>query len=244
MKYAWFDLETTGLDVEKDRIVELAIVVSTETEVIDKKQWYINPNGRAIDPEASAVNGITEELVRDAPKFKDIAKEVYDIFMSADVIAGQNILGFDLKILYLEFMRAGIQFDLNAKQYYDNIVVERNIAPRNLGAMYKRYTGKELENAHQALVDTEACFEVFKHQSKKAVEVGLENNMIYSAAGIDIFGYVRMQGDKLVFNFGKNRGKAVVSDVDYAVWMLQSAFPTTTKQAIKDELRKAGHDVN
>jgi DNA polymerase-3 subunit epsilon len=162
---------------------------------------------------------------------------------SVDVIAGQNIFGFDLKILYLELIRAGINFDLQSKMFYDTKLVERNIAPRTLGAMYKRYTGNDLTDAHQAIVDTEACFEVFKHQYKKAVDAGLAEDVIYTKTGIDLFNYVKEKDGKLVFNFGKNFGRPVVENVDYAIWVLQSAFPPTTKKAIKDELRNAGYDV-
>src|SRR5690606_5578841 len=157
---AFFDLEATGINISIDRIVEIAILKVYPDGREEKKSMRINPT-IPIPKEVSLIHGIYDEDVKDAPTFKDVAKELHQFFMGAD-LAGFNVLKFDIPLLVEEFLRAGIDFDIEKRNLLDSQKIFFLMEKRNLAAAYKFYCNKTLENAHSAEAHTFASYEVFK----------------------------------------------------------------------------------
>ena len=169
----FFDLETTGIDIAKDRIVEISMVkVMPNGEEIVKTR-RINP-GMPIPPESTAIHGITDEDVKDCPKFKEIAKSLAAQIEGCD-LAGFNSNRFDIPMLAEEFLRAGVDVDLNRRKFIDVQTIFHKMEQRNLTAAYKFYCNKDLTNAHSAEADTMATYEVLKAQLDRYPE--LENDV-------------------------------------------------------------------
>ena len=169
----FFDLETTGIDIAKDRIVEISMVkVMPNGEEIVKTR-RINP-GMPIPPESTAIHGITDEDVKDCPKFKEIAKSLAAQIEGCD-LAGFNSNRFDIPMLAEEFLRAGVDVDLNRRKFIDVQTIFHKMEQRNLTAAYKFYCNKDLANAHSAEADTMATYEVLKAQLDRYPE--LENDV-------------------------------------------------------------------
>ncbi|MCZ2085576.1 MAG: 3'-5' exonuclease, partial [Flavobacteriales bacterium] len=153
-----FDLETTGTQVAKDRIVEISILKVNPDSSRESKTWLVNP-GMPIPPETSAIHGITDEKVKDAPTFKEIASKVMDMISGTD-LGGFNSNRFDVPLLAEELLRAGFDFDLSKFKLVDAQTIFHKMEPRNLTAAYQFYCKKELINAHSAEADVLATFEV------------------------------------------------------------------------------------
>lgn len=233
-----FDLETTGVDLANDRIVEIGFIIYDEDlNVKVERTTLINPEMR-IPKEATEIHGITDDMVKNAPKFKDIAKKLSLLFKNKEII-GYNILGFDLPLLLAEFERVGEEANFSDK-IVDVYKVESNLFPRTLSAIYKKYVDEELDNAHDALADTRATIEIMKNHIGLANNLGKtlyalsesENLLDYGAKfAYDNEGYI-------VFNFGKHKGKRLMDEVDYCKWMLKSDFSTQVKNIIKEEINE------
>ncbi len=241
---AVIDLETTGVNPGRDRIIEIAIVKANTDGSIVKKRKLINP-GMPIPPESIEIHGITNEMVKDAPTFKQAANEIKQFIEGCD-IAGFNSNKFDIPMLVEEFMRNGVEIKLNKSRLLDVQKIFHSMEPRNLVAAYKFYCNKDLENAHSAEADAEATWEVLKAQVEKYENLGETVDSILAAVGDDeIVDFARrlvVENGIIVFNFGKHKGKSVEdvfrNERSYYDWMMQGDFPMDTKQKITEILHK------
>ena len=242
----FFDLETTGIDIAKDRIVEISMVkVMPNGEEIVKTR-RINP-GMPIPPESTAIHGITDEDVKDCPKFKEIAKSLAAQIEGCD-LAGFNSNRFDIPMLAEEFLRAGVDVDLNRRKFIDVQTIFHKMEQRNLTAAYKFYCNKDLTNAHSAEADTMATYEVLKAQLDRYPELENDVNFLskYSSFtnNVDFAGrMVYNEKGQEVINFGKYKGRLVEevlkSDPSYYAWIMNGDFPLNTKKMLT-EIRLRG----
>ena len=242
----FFDLETTGIDIAKDRIVEISMVkVMPNGEEIVKTR-RINP-GMPIPPESTAIHGITDEDVKDCPKFKEIAKSLAAQIEGCD-LAGFNSNRFDIPMLAEEFVRAGVDVDLNRRKFIDVQTIFHKMEQRNLTAAYKFYCNKDLANAHSAEADTMATYEVLKAQLDRYPELENDVNFLskYSSFtnNVDFAGrMVYNEKGQEVINFGKYKGRLVEevlkSDPSYYAWIMNGDFPLNTKKMLT-EIRLRG----
>lgn len=236
----FFDLETTGLNLTQDRIVEISFIkVMPDGEEIYKTR-RINPE-KPIPPESSAIHHITDEDVKDAPTFKQIAKSLADIFRGCD-IAGFNSNRFDIPMLDQEFQKAGVDFDFSRARVVDVQTIFHKKEPRNLVAAYRFYCDKDLEGAHSADADIRATYEVLKAQLDRYSD--LENNVEalskFSSTNrnVDFAGrLVYDEQGREIINFGKYKGKVAEdvlrTDTGYFGWILNGDFTENTKDAFK-----------
>ena len=242
----FFDLETTGIDIAKDRIVEISMVkVMPNGEEIVKTR-RINP-GMPIPPESTAIHGITDEDVKDCPKFKEIAKSLAAQIEGCD-LAGFKSNRFDIPMLAEEFLRAGVDVDLNRRKFIDVQTIFHKMEQRNLTAAYKFYCNKDLANAHSAEADTMATYEVLKAQLDRYPELENDVNFLskYSSFtnNVDFAGrMVYNEKGQEVINFGKYKGRLVEevlkSDPSYYAWIMNGDFPLNTKKMLT-EIRLRG----
>lgn len=241
---AFIDLETTGINMSSDRIVEIAIVKILPDGTKQVKRKLINPE-MVIPQSAIDVHGITNEMVKDAPTFKQAANEIKQFLDNCD-LAGYNSNKFDIPLLVEEFLRAGQDFNIDGRKLVDVQKVFHMMEPRTLSAAYKFYCSKELDNAHSAEVDATATWEVLEAQVARYPQIGNTVDSILKAVGDDeIVDFARrmiVQDGKIIFNFGKHKGK-VVEDVlrmerSYYDWMMQGDFPQHTKQKLTEILHK------
>lgn len=242
----FFDLETTGIDIAKDRIVEISMVkVMPNGEEIVKTR-RINP-GMPIPPESTAIHGITDEDVKDCPKFKEIAKSLAAQIEGCD-LAGFNSNRFDIPMLAEEFLRAGVDVDLNRRKFIDVQTIFHKMEQRNLTAAYKFYCNKDLANAHSAEADTMATYKVLKAQLDRYPELENDVNFLskYSSFtnNVDFAGrMVYNEKGQEVINFGKYKGRVVEevlkSDPSYYAWIMNGDFPLNTKKMLT-EIRLRG----
>lgn len=236
----FFDLETTGVDISKDRIVEICYIKVFPNGNEVSRTMRINP-GMHIPEAASAVHGITDEDVKDCPLFKEVAKEIANDFIGSDV-AGFNSNRFDLPLLAEEFLRAQVDIDLSRRKAIDVQVIYHKLEQRTLSAAYKFYCGANLENAHSALADTRATYEILQAQLDRYPEI-LQNDVDFLSEyssfsrSVDFAG--RMVYDDAgheIFNFGRYKGERVdvilQRDPGYYAWMMNGDFPLNTKQAL------------
>ena len=235
----FFDLETTGTDITKDRIVEICYIKVTPDGKEVEYTKRINP-GMHIPETASAVHGIYDEDVKDCPMFKDVAREIANEFEVCD-IAGFNSNRFDLPLLAEEFLRAQVDIDLTRMKAIDVQVLYHKREPRTLSAAYKFYCGKVLEDAHSALADTRATYEVLKSQLDFYND--LENDMEVLSKessftnNVDFAGrFIYDDNGRELFNFGKYKGMPVDAVLDrdpgYYGWMMNGEFSLNTKQVL------------
>ena len=241
---AFIDLETTGINLGTDRIVEIAIVKVMPDGTRQVKRKLINPE-MPIPPQSSEVHGITDDMVKDAPTFKQVSNEIRQFIENCD-LAGYNSNKFDIPLLVEEFLRSGQDFRTDGRKLLDVQKVFHIMEPRTLSAAYKFYCNKELEGAHSAEVDASATWEVLEAQIAKYPQIGNTVESIVKAVGEDeIVDFARRmvyQDGKIVFNFGKHKGK-VVEEVlrverSYYDWMMQGDFPQHTKQKLTEILHK------
>ena len=235
----FFDLETTGTDINKDRIVEICYLKVWPNGNEDAHTMRINP-GMHIPEESSKVHGIYDDDVKDCPTFQEVAKNIAKDFEGAD-IAGFNSNRFDVPLLAEEFLRADVDIDLARHRFIDVQVIFHKKEQRTLSAAYKFYCGKNLEDAHTALADTRATYEVLKAQLDKYPD--LQNDMKFLSdyssftKNVDFAGrMVYDDNGAEVFNFGKYRGQLVkdvlAKDPGYYSWILNSEFTLNTKAAL------------
>lgn len=237
----FFDLETTGIDVAKDRIVELCYIKVFPNGNEESKTMRLNPEVH-IPEQASAVNGIYDEDVADCPTFKEVAQELKSAFVGCD-LAGFNSNRFDIPLLVEEFLRAGVSdIDFTKVKMVDVQNIYHKLERRTLIAAYKYYCGKDLENAHSADADTRATLEVLEAQLDHYPD-DLQNDIEFLAEfskmnnNVDFAGRMVYDEDGVpVFNFGKYKGKPVVDvlrrDPGFYGWLQQGDFPLNTKQIL------------
>ncbi len=236
----FFDLETTGVNFQEDRIVEISYIKVNPNGTEESRTIRVNP-GRPIPAEATAIHHITDEDVANERPFKEIAKELARIFRGCD-IGGFNSNKFDLPLLQEEFIRAGVDdFDPSRVRLIDVQTIFHKMEQRTLTAAYKFYCGKDLTEAHSANADTRATYEVLKAQLDRYPE--LKNDMDFLAnfsthkKGVDLAGRIVYDDNgREVFNFGKYKGKQVeevfANDPNYCAWIQQSDFAADTKRVV------------
>lgn len=240
----FFDLETTGTDPAKDRIVELAMVKLFPDGTKDTYVKRINP-GMPIPPSSTAFHGITDEDIKDAPTFKQIAHELHS-WMKGCNMGGYNSSKFDLPLLAEEFLRAGINVDFTERKMIDVQQIFFKMEARTLSAAYSFYCNKELTNAHSAEADILATIEVLEAQLDKYEALSKNVDELHSFTNTDEYvDYARriiMKDGHPVFNFGKNKGRKVeevfTSEPQYYDWMMQADFALHTKQKISEILNR------
>ncbi len=241
---AFIDLETTGINITTDRIVELAIVkISPDGSKLVKRK-LINPL-MPIPASSSAIHGITDEMVKDAPSFKQISNEVKQFIEGAD-LGGYNSNRFDIPMLLEEFLRAGIEYSVDGKRLVDVQKIFHMMEQRTLSAAYKFYCSKTLEGAHGAEADATATWEVLEAQLERYPQIGDSVDSIVKFTGEDDIvdfarRFVKEKGVE-VFNFGKHKGKPVAQvlkeEPQYYDWMMKGDFPINTKQKLTEMLNK------
>jgi len=235
----FFDLETTGINISKDRIVEISILKVHPDGKEDTKTWLVNPE-MLIPSEVIAIHGISDADVADKPTFKELSKEIYSMIKDSD-LGGFNSNRFDIPLLAEELLRADIDFDMKNSQSVDVQTIFHKMEQRTLSAAYKFYCDKNLDDAHSAEADTKATYEVLKAQLDRYED--LENDTKFLAefssrkkfadfAGFLIFN----KKDEECFSFGKHKGKRVVDVLDkepgYFGWLLNADFPLYTKKVL------------
>lgn len=245
----FFDLETTGTNINSDRIVEICYLKVYPNGNEESKTLRINPEMHI--PEASsAIHGIYDADVADCPTFKDVAKNIANDIEGCD-LAGFNSNRFDIPLLAEEFLRVGVDIDMMKRKFIDVQVIFHKLEQRTLSAAYKFYCDKNLEDAHTAEADTRATYEVLKAQLDRYPDV-LENDMKFLAdyssynKNVDFAGRIvyNEQGVE-VFNFGKYKGMSVAEvlkkDMGYYGWIMQGDFTLNTKNVLtKIRLRETG----
>lgn len=235
----FFDLETTGLDLSKDRIVEIAYTKVMPNGREESKTIRINPEMH-ISAEATAVTGIHDEDVANCPTFKQVAAEIARDFEGCD-LAGYNSNHFDIPMLGEEMLRAGIDIDLMKRRHIDVQNIFHRKEQRTLSAAYRFYCGRELTDAHSANADTMATYEVLKAQLDRYPD--LKNDVGYLAdystisQNVDYAGrFVWNKNKQEVVNFGKYKGQVLEDilkrDPGYYGWMMQGDFPLHTKKIL------------
>ena len=235
----FFDLETTGVEVAKDRIVEISILKVFPNGNRESRTWLVNPE-MPIPPESSAIHGITDEKVVAEPTFKELSKTIYNMIKDSD-LAGYNSDRFDIPLLAEEMLRAGIDFDLGNRVTVDVQTIFHKMEKRTLEAAYKFYCDKKLEDAHSAEADTLATYEILKAQLERYDE--LENDIRFLGdftqrkRNADFAGFIAYDEEGVeVFAFGKHKGKTVElvleEEPGYFGWMLNADFPLYTKKVL------------
>lgn len=236
----FFDLETTGININTDRIVEICYLKVYPNGNEESKTMRINPEMH-IPEQSSAVHGIYDEDVADCPTFKEVAKQIAHDIEGCD-IAGFNSNRFDVPLLAEEFLRAGVDIDMSRRKFIDVQVIYHKLEQRTLSAAYKFYCDKNLEDTHTAEADTRATYEVLKAQLDRYPET-LQNDMAFLSEyssftrNVDFAGRMVYNEDNIpTFNFGKYKGKTVEEvlrkDPGYYSWMLQGDFTLNTKQML------------
>lgn len=243
---AFIDLETTGVNLSKDRIVEIAIVkIQPDGSRITKRK-ILNPE-MPIPKESSDIHGITDEMVKDAPTFKQCANEIKQFLDNCD-LGGYNSNRFDVPVLMEEFLRSELDVDLSDRKMVDVQHIFYSMEPRTLTAAYKFYCNKEMINAHSAEADINATIEVLFSQLKRYHSLGDSVETILGIIGEDkVIDYARRfcyddKGEE-IFNFGKYKGKSVIgilkNEPQYYDWMMKGDFPMHTKKKLTELFNKA-----
>ncbi len=241
---AFIDLETTGVNISVDRIVELAIVKVLPDGSKQVKRKLINPL-MPIPAGASAIHGITDDMVKDAPSFKQVANEVKQFIDNCD-LGGYNSNRFDVPMLIEEFLRIGIAFSVEGRRMVDVQKVFHLMEQRTLSAAYKFYCQKTLDDAHSAEADATATWEVLEAQIERYPQIGDTVESIVKFTGEDDIvdfarRFVKEKGVE-VFNFGKHKGKPVAQvlkeEPQYYDWMMKGDFAMNTKQKLTEILNR------
>ena len=237
---AFIDLETTGINLGSDRIVEIAVVKLLPDGNRTVKRKLINPQ-MPIPQSSIDMHGITDEMVKDAPTFKQAAHELKQFIDSCD-LAGYNSNRFDVPLLVEEFLRAGVEFEMKGRKLLDVQKIFHMMEQRTLGAAYKFYCNKILEGAHGAEVDASATAEILSAQVQRYPALGNTVDSILKTIGEDqVVDFARrfiMDNGIEVFNFGKHKGRPVSdvlkSEPQYYDWMMKGDFPQHTKQKLTE----------
>ncbi|WP_422084022.1 exonuclease domain-containing protein [Ulvibacterium sp.] len=235
----FFDLETTGTNVAKDRIVEISILKIYPNGNKESRTWLVNPEMK-IPEEVIAVHGISNEKIANEPTFKELSKEIYGMIKDSD-LGGFNSNRFDIPLLAEEMLRADIDFDMKNMVSVDVQTIFHKMEKRTLAAAYKFYCGKELTDAHSAEADTQATYEVLLSQLERYPE--LENNVKKLAEFsmhkkmVDFAGFIALDDNgEEIFSFGKHRGKKVLEVLEqepgYFGWIQNADFPLYTKKVL------------
>jgi len=248
----FFDLETTGINVASDRIVEISILKVFPNGNKESKTWRVNP-GMPIPKESSDIHGITDEMVANEPTFKELASTVYAMIKDTD-LGGFNSNRFDIPLLAEELLRAEIDFDLKSSLSVDVQTIFHKKEKRTLEAAYQFYCNKDLTDAHSAEADTNATYEVLKAQLERYPD--LENDVKFLAefsshkTFADFAGFIGYnKQDEEIFLFGKHKGSRVEDVMEkepgYFGWLLNADFPLYTKKVLtRIKLKKLNNKLS
>ncbi len=248
----FFDLETTGVDICKDRIVEISILKIFPNGNKESKTWLVNPQ-MPIPAESTAIHNISNEKVANEPTFAQLATTVHNMIKDSD-LAGYNSDRFDIPLLVEELLRAGVDFDMKNRVSVDVQTIFHKKEERTLSAAYKFYCQKSLENAHSAEADTNATYEILKGQLDRYDD--LENDMkslsnfTTRKRCADFAGFITFdENDEECFSFGKHKGVKVLDVLDnepgYFGWIQNADFPLYTKKILTAiKLRKLSTKFN
>lgn len=235
----FFDTETTGVNTQTDRIVEISIIkTNSKLEVLDKIHYLLNPT-MPIPIEASEVHGIYDKDVKNSPTFGDVSNKILNFIQDCD-IAGYNSNRFDIPLLMEEFNRCGITLDLSNVNIIDIYQIELLSKPNSLSSVYRKYTGKDLEDAHSAESDTLATIEVLKHQLEN-LELPcdfaeIESVLLNGNPRLDLGGKLTYINEEVCWNIGKHYGKPISIDKSYLNWFLTQDVPSDFKTILKKHL--------
>jgi DNA polymerase III subunit epsilon len=237
---AVIDLECTGMNLSTDRIVEIAIVKIMPDGRKLVKRKLLNPEV-PIPPSQTDIHGITDEMVKDAPTFKQVANEIRQ-FIDISDLAGYNSNRFDIPMLVEEFLRASLDLDFRSRKLLDVQKIFHSMEQRTLSAAYKFYCNATLEHAHSAEADALATWEVLQSQVERYPQLGLTVDSILKCIGedntVDFARRMIMENGREVFNFGKHKGRAVTdvlkAEPQYYDWMMKGEFPLHTKQKLTE----------
>jgi DNA polymerase-3 subunit epsilon len=241
---AFIDLETTGINISTDKIVEIAIVKITPDGKQTVKRKLLNPQ-MPIPKSSSDIHGITDDMVKDAPTFKQVANEIKQFLEHCD-LGGYNSNRFDVPMLIEEFLRIGLDFSTTGRKMVDVQKVFHLMEQRTLGAAYKFYCNKTLDGAHSAEVDATATWEILLAQVERYENIGTTIESIVKFTGEDdIVDFSRRfikQNGVEIFNFGKHKGKPVTEvlkiEPQYYDWMMKGDFAMDTKQKFTEILNR------
>ena len=235
----FFDLETTGTNVAKDRIVEISILKVFPNGNKESHTWRVNPE-MPIPPSTTAIHGISNEMVENEPTFKELAHKVHELMKDSD-LGGYNSNRFDIPLLAEELLRAEVDFDLKKAKAVDVQTIFHKKEKRTLEAALKFYCDKDLTDAHSAEADTNATYEVLKAQLDRYDDVENDINFLSTFSAhknyADFAGFIgyNKQGEE-VFSFGKHRGKKVTDIIEkepgYFGWLINADFPLYTKKVL------------
>ena len=251
----FLDIETTGTDVVKDRIVQLALIkYSKDGQTVTERNYWVNPE-QPIRPEAQRIHGLSAEFLADKPTFKLLAVEIYDFLADCD-LAGYNSNRFDVPILLEEFGRVGLEFSLANRRLIDAMQIFYKMEPRTLRSALRFYCQKELSDAHDALADTRATAEVFigqiqryeggqyydeqgqLHPSPIVNDMGAIASFLEDKNRVDLLGrFIRNEAGEIIFNFGNNKGEPAHKHPQVLQWMIQRDFPAQVKQVAQAILK-------
>ena len=237
---AFIDLETTGINLSTDRIIEIAIVKVLTDGKRSVKRKLINPQ-IPIPKQSTDLHGITNEMVKDAPVFKEVAQELKQMLDGCD-IGGYNSNRFDIPMLVEEFLRAEVDFDMKGRRLLDVQNIFHRMEQRTLSAAYKFYCNKVLDGAHSAEVDATATHEILIAQLERYPDLGTSIDSVLKLIGeepiVDFARRFIMENGVEIFNFGKYKGRAVAdvlrSEPQYYDWMMKGDFPQYTKQKLTE----------
>ncbi|WP_413512745.1 exonuclease domain-containing protein [Myroides odoratus] len=247
----FFDLETTGIDVARDRIVEIAILKVFPNGNKESKTWLVNPE-RPIPEASSKIHGITDDRIANEPTFRELAPLVYQMIKDSD-LAGFNSDRFDIPLLAEELLRSGVDFDLGNRVTVDIQTIFHKKEERTLSAAYRFYCNETLENAHSAAADTHATYEILKAQLDRYGD--LENDMRLLSEyttrkkSVDFAGFIALNEEgKEVFTFGKHKGvlvdEVLENEPGYYGWIQNADFPLYTKKVLTAiKLRKLNNKL-
>ena len=240
----FFDLETTGVDPFNDRIVQIGCIRIETDGSKTEKDWLINP-GVPIPAATSQIHGITDDMVKDAPTLGDMAKELTEMFFGVD-LGGYNAKNFDIPLLVQEFFRIGLTLDIENVKIVDPMKIFQIKEPRTLTAAYKKFCGKELDNAHNAIADIRATVDVLEAQIDhyedlpNAIEDIHEFCFPADPDAYDAEGKLRYIDGHIAINFGKNKGRTLqelaLTDPTYLEWIIKGSFSDTVKKAVRQVL--------
>lgn len=250
---AIFDLETTGINITQDRIVEIAILKIHPDGTQETYEKRVNPE-KEMTEEIIAIHGISNEDVKDCPTFAEIAQEVKEFVNDCD-FGGFNSNKFDVPVLVEEMLRVTDDFSIENRKFIDVQNIFHKMEQRTLSAAYKFYCEKDLINAHSALADTVATWEILNAQIdrysdlKNDVDFLSEFSKAHDFKRVDFAGRLaRNEKGEVVYNFGKHRGKTIAEiqyiEPGYYGWMLNADFPLHTKQCLKTEMDQIKSQAN
>jgi DNA polymerase-3 subunit epsilon len=235
----FFDLETTGINISKDRIVEISILKVFPNGTEESKTWLVNPE-MVIPEEVIAIHGITNEKIANEPIFKEIAKDVHNMIKDSD-LGGFNSNRFDIPLLAEEMLRAEMDFDMKSRVAVDVQTIFHKMEQRTLSAAYKFYCDESLEDAHSAEADTKATYEVLKAQLDRYDNLENDSNFLAEFSSrnklADCAGFIAFnKNNEEYFSFGKHKGKLVTEILEkepgYFGWLLNADFPLYTKKVL------------